>query len=106
MDRDMKKAQDEQQRMQKELFEAINATLGGKKFFCNIVVHQGTTTTDAGLLHNNTFSQLTNLDFGSDSFDLVKNMLLNYRQMVDQTVSSLLGLLPPPRTPAPTKEYQ
>ena len=41
MDRDLKK--EEQQRMQKELFEAISATLGGKKFFCNIVVHQGDT---------------------------------------------------------------
>ena len=57
-------------------------------------------------MHNNTFSQLTNLDFGSDSFDLVKNMLLNYKSMVEQTVTSILGIMPPPQTSAPTKEYQ
>lgn len=102
----MKRIQDEQQKMQKELFEAINTTLGGKKFFCNIVVHQGDTPTKTGLIHNNSFSQLTNLDFGSDSFDLVKNMLLNYKNMVDQSVASILGLLPPPPASAPTKEYQ
>jgi hypothetical protein len=106
MDRDMKKTQEEQQMMQKELFEAINSALGGKKFFCNIVVHHGETPTKAGMVHNNSFSQLTNLDFGKDSFDLVKNMLLNYKNMVDQSVAALLGLLPPPLASAPTKEYQ
>ena len=106
MDRDIKRTQEEQQRMQKELFEAINSALGGKKFFCNIVVHQGETPTKIGTVHNNSFSQLTNLNFSSDSFDLVKNMLLNYKGMVDQSVASILGLLPPPQTTAPTKEYQ
>ncbi len=106
MDREMKKTQEEQQRMQKELFEAINTTLGGKKFFCNIVVHQSDAPTKAGIVHNNSFSQLSNLDFNSDSFDLVKNMLLNYKGMVEQSVSSLLGIMPPPPASAPTKEYQ
>jgi|SRR5208283_1394836 len=105
MDRDTR-IQEEQQKMQKELFEAINTTLGGKKFFCNIVVHQSDAPTKAGVVHNNSFSQLSNLDFNSDSFDLVKNMLLSYKGMVEQSVTSILGIMPSSPASAPTKEYQ
>ncbi len=106
MDNETKRKLEEQQKTQKELFEAINRTLGGKKFFCNIVVHQGISVTKTGAVHNNSLSQLTNLDFSSDSFDLVKNMLLNYKNLVDQSIASILGLLPPPPASGPTKEYQ
>lgn len=106
MDNETKKKLEEQQKTQKELFEAINKTLGGKKFFCNIVVHQGISMSKTGSVHNNSLSQLTNLDFSTDSFELVKNMLLNYKNLVDQSIVSIMGLLPPPQSSGPTKEYQ
>lgn len=92
--------------LQKELATIINQKLAGKKFFCHIVMHKGFDQTKQGKVHNNIVMQITNVQPDNDSFDLVKNMLLNYKMFVDKSLSTIMGLLPPPQSPPSNKEYQ
>ena len=88
------------QRLSEEIRQFLDQKIG-KEFYCQLAFHVNTenNTTNIHLM------QVTNMNFSKTPFNLVKNVMLTFRNGFEATFNNLFGIRPFQKPPE-DKDYQ